>query len=412
MSRWLHVDINSYFATLLQQENPGLRGKPIGVLKSAGRSCVITSSKEAKALGVKTGCSKSEALELAPDIIFVPAQFAVCLDATKRLRKIFQDTAPNVEVFSLDESFLDLTNCDRIYPDAQAVGVLLQEKIKADLGEWVTCNVGIAHNRFLAKMASEISPKGSVTTVTPDMIDPMLSQVSFSDVCGIGPRLEKRLRRIGVTTPYLINFVSDEDLRQYFGPYWAVELRAMGLGQEPSLLKRSSSDLQQAKSVGRSITGYRLSDDEDNIRRVLYNLTAEVIHKARRMHLAGRQVSVYLSDKHGQSWGAHHTLHSPIRQTSEMFEWVYHRLYRSWKRTFPIIKYGVSLNLLQPWDSTPEPIWEEWQRQEQLSQAVDTLTAKFGLYSVRSGVISDRESIIRPEVTGYLGDKMYQLEMT
>lgn len=412
MSRWLHVDMNAYFATLLQQENPALRGRCIGVLKSAGRSCVITASKEAKALGVKTGCSKAEALEKAPDIIFVPANFPACLDATKRLRRIFQDTAPHTEVFSLDESFIDLSDCEAIYPDAVAVGRDVQQRVKTELGAWVTCNVGVAKNRFLAKLASEVSPKGSVTEVTDQNQDEYLSQAEFSSVCGIGFRLEKRLRQLGITNTYMINLVSDADLLQEFGPHYSKELRKMGRGEEPDLLARGDAPIQQSKSVGRSITGYRLSNDEGNIRRVLYNLTAEVMYKARRMHLAGRQVSVYVSDKHGQSWGDFRTLSSPLYRTDEVFEWVYHQMYKSWKRSFPIIKYAVQLSMLQPWETTLQPIWDEWQRDERLEEAVDTLTAKYGLYSVRSGVMTDRESLIKPEVTGYLGDKYYQLELT
>jgi DNA polymerase-4 len=412
MNRWLHVDINAYFATLLQQENPGLRGKPIGVLKSAGRSCVITASKEAKARGVKTGCSKEEALELVPEIIFVPANFPMCLDATKRLHRIFTNTVPTVEIFSLDESFLDLTDCETLYPDAMAVGRMVQQRIKSELGSWVTCNVGVAKNRFLAKLASEVSPKGSVTQVTDQNQDDFLSNAEFADVCGIGRRLEQRLRSIGVSNTYMINFVPDEDLIQQCGEYWAKELRKMARGEEPALLARGNQPPKAVQSIGRSITGYRLSDDEDNIRRVFYNLTAEVMYKARRQRLTGRQVIVYASNKHGLSWGAHRTLRSPLRHTAEMFEVLYHQLYKPWKRTFPIIKYGVQLSLLQPWESTLEPIWEEWQRGEQVAQAVDAITAKFGLYSVRSGVMSDRESLIRPEVTGYLGDKTYQMTLT
>ncbi|MCD8526685.1 hypothetical protein LRY65_00525, partial [Candidatus Woesebacteria bacterium] len=83
----MHVDINSYFATLLQQENPALRGRPVGILKDVGRTCVIAASKEAKKLGVGTGTSAYEAKRLAPEIVFLPAEFARYLDATKRLKK-------------------------------------------------------------------------------------------------------------------------------------------------------------------------------------------------------------------------------------------------------------------------------------------------------------------------------------
>ena len=135
------------------------------------------------------------------------------------------------------------------------------------LGSWVSANVGIGPNRFLAKVSSETSPKGSVSLVNEDNRDALLASVSFADVCGIGPRLERRLRRIGVTVPYQLNFIEDVVLERFFGPYWSKQLRKMGQGEEPDLLQRIDA-LEHMKSVGRSITGYHLCDDEAIIRRV------------------------------------------------------------------------------------------------------------------------------------------------
>ena len=104
-SLWAHVDINSYFATLLQQENPALRGKPVGIVKEVGRTCIIAASKEAKALGVGTGSRLQDAKHV-PDLILVPAQFDFYLDATKRLKRLFESLAPTVQIFSLDELLL------------------------------------------------------------------------------------------------------------------------------------------------------------------------------------------------------------------------------------------------------------------------------------------------------------------
>ncbi len=411
MSRWLHIDINAYFATLLQQENPGLRGKPIGVLKSAGRTCVITASKEAKARGVRTGCSKQEAESLVPEIIFVPANFPMCLDATKGLHKIFTDTAPTVEIFSLDESFIDLADCQRLYPSARAVAEQIQQKIKAELGDWVTCNIGIARNRFLAKLASEVSPKGSITEITDENQDDYLSSAEFSSVCGIGYRLEQRLRKMGVQNTYLINFVSEEDLLGEFGPFWTQELLKMARGDEPLMLARGSEPPKPIQSIGRSITGYRLNSDPATTRRILYNLCAEVMYKARRQKVVGRHVSVYLSNKHGRSWYRHQTQLTPIFHLDELFS-VVEKLSQLETKPFPVIKYAVRMSLLQSQYTTVEPLWEDWQRQEKVAQALDTLTQKYGLYSVRSGVMMDRETLIRPEVTGYLGDKDFQMNLT
>jgi DNA polymerase IV len=117
-SRWVHVDINSYFATLLQQENPFLRNKPIGVVKDFGRTCLIAVSKEAKKKGIKTGCPLAEAKLLCPEIMAVPVNFEMCLSATIRLKKLFEALAPEVLIFSLDEAFINIGDCQLIYPRA------------------------------------------------------------------------------------------------------------------------------------------------------------------------------------------------------------------------------------------------------------------------------------------------------
>jgi len=402
--RILHVDINAYFATMLQQENPFLRGRPVGVIKSHARSCVIASSKEAKKLGIKTGCRVADARALAPNIVFVPANFQMCLDATYRLKQIFADIAPDYDIFSLDEAFIDLTSCPQLYPDTHAVAARIQTSIKQRLGEWVTCNVGISYNKLLAKLTSEMSPKGSISEVTSENLDTILATATFDQVCGVGHRLQKKLTAIGVTTPYAINFVSDEDLLKQFGPFWGPELRRIGRGEDSAQLARKDTSLHM-KSVGRSITGYGLCDDEDQIRSVLYNLMEEVTYKVRHMNMAGRYVSIGLYG-HDNVWWSHRTLKYYVRHTSEMFDLLYNQLYKEWTRTFPVIKYMVSLSMLKPMHEVPIPLVGKWERREKIYRAVDKVSDKYGLFTVRSGVMTDTP-IIRPEVTGYLGDKKY-----
>jgi DNA polymerase-4 len=406
---WLHVDINSYFATLLQQEVPSLRGKPIAVVKDAGRTCVSAASKEAKLYGVRTGSRLHEARQRCPEILALPANFSQYLSATKQLKTLFESLAPDVEIFSLDEAFIWHYPLRRLYPDPLVFGTIIQNRIRQVLGSWVSANVGIGPNRFLAKVSSETSPKGSVSLVNEDNRDALLASVSFADVCGIGPRLERRLRRIGVTVPYQLNFIEDVVLERFFGPYWSKQLRKMGQGEEPDLLQRIDA-LEHMKSVGRSITGYHLCDDEAIIRRVFYNLVAEVIYKVRKMNLAGRLVSVALMGHSGLYWSDHVTLKRYIRHTSEMFDIVYRQLYRSWERDFPIIKFMVRLSLLKPWDETPKEWFPDWWQQEKIAVAIDKLTTKYGLFTVTSGVFAGtgKEAIIRPEVTGFLGDKNFQ----
>lgn len=406
--RIVHVDINSYFATLLQQENPKLRGIPVGVQKSVGRTILIATSKEAKQHGIKTGCSIYEARRLYPQIKTVAAEFDRYLDCTRRLKRLFDSLAPDVFIFSLDEAFIDLTHCQRLYPDPAAFGREVQQKIKAELGEWVTCNVGISYNRLLAKMASEISPPDSIFEITEHNRDAILARVGFKDVCGIGHGLEKKLRRLGIDHPYAINFWTEEELLPTFGPFWTPELKRIARGEDShglALTQNASWTRKPMKSVGRTITGYKLANDETHIRQVLYNLTEEVIYKVRKMDMAGRHIGVGLWGE-DQSWYGHRTLKFYVRHTNEMFDLIYGELYKSWQRSFKVIKFGVFLSDLKVMSEVPVSLLPEWHRQERVSKAIDAMTEKYGLFTVKPAALLNFK-MIRPEVTGYLGDRKY-----
>jgi len=403
---WAHVDINSYFATLIQQENPALRGQPVGIVKESGRTCIIAASKEAKLLGVSTGSRKDEALLLAPNIRLIPAQFDFYLDATKRLKRLFESLSPEVQIFSLDEAFINLTSCKYLYRDTHTFGTLVQTKIKQELGEWVTANVGISWNRFLAKIAGETGPKGSITSINQENLDYKLATTKFTDVSGVGYRLEKRLKAIGIENLYQIKLFSNQELEKHLGPFWSKQLRKMSFGEEPNLFEHIDSN-PHMKSVGRSITGYKLCNNETEIKQILYNLVLETASKARSMGLAGRQISVYLSGE-GRYWFSHVTLPSYVNQNKEVFELVYHYLYKKWQRSFLVIKFGVRLSLLKPETQINQPLWPTWHKQRYLEKAVDELAQKYGLFTVRPASLLNGQ-LIRPEVTGFLGDKSFQL---
>ncbi len=429
---WLHVDINSYFATLLQQEIPALRGRPVGVVKDVGRSCVIAASKEAKTFGVKTGCRAPEARLLCPQIQFIAAEFDMYLSATRQLKELFYDLSPDIEIFSLDEAFIDFTSLKRCYPSAKTFAELVQARIKQTLGEWVTCNVGIASTKILAKLTSEISAKGSITEVTEENKAALLSSANFADVCGIGYRLEKKLRGLGVQHPYQINFLTDEDLETVFGPFWKVQLQRIAQGLDPHFLTHHR-DTPHMKSVSRSITGFSLARTEAAAQQVIYNLCAEVMYKTRRMGLAGRHVSISLTGSkqksyssqqtaneptiqegwnkrhHSQAyWWGHKTYTTYIHHTQELYEAVYTQLAAQRPDKFPIIKFCVRLSLLKPVSEVPHVLWSEWWKKERVEAACDKITEKYGLFTVRSAKLNGKK-LIKPEVTGFFGDKDFYL---
>lgn len=408
---YLHVDINSYFATILQQENPQLRGKPVGVVKDLGRTVLIATSKEAKQYGVSTGTLAAEGKQRCPSLEVVAAEFDRYLAATKQLYQLFQAVAPSVQIYSLDEAFIDISDCRRyLYPEPERLAHQIKQSIKSALGDWVTCNVGIGPNRFLAKLASEMSQPDSVLVADADTTESLLAQAKFKNVCGIGHRLERRLKVLGVTNPYQIRFYSDSELTQFFGPFWAAELKKIAYGQETHLLSLTSQPPPHQRTIGRSITGWKTNSEPAEILSVLLNLTEEVTAKARAMNLAGRQVFLSLNGQQ-QYWSTHLTTKEPIRHTNTMFEVIKTTLFPQWVHRFPVIKYAVALSLLKPMNQTPLPLWHDWHQSERLAAATDSVNQRFGLFTIKPANLLGK-TIIKPEVTGFLGDKRYHQLVT
>ena len=404
----LHIDVNSYFASLMQQENPYLRSRPVGIIKDHGRTCLIAASKEAKTRGIKTGMSRGEAQKLCPNLICLPARFDFYLDATHQLNHIFSQVAPHYYIYSLDEAFIDISDCRQyLYSHPLTLAHQLQERIKSKLGEWVTCNVGISHNRLLAKLASETAPQGTIKIIDESNLDVELATVDMADVCGIGYRLTEKLRRWGVNHPYQLRFFDPLDLTTLVGPFWAQELQKIAYGRETHLLSLIDRSVTHMKSVGRSITGYRLFDDEFQIKNIIRNLIEEITHKARQMRLAGRQVWIGLWG-HRQFWQAHQTLTEFIQYSQPMFNIIYHQLYQTWSRNFPIITFAVRLGLLQSQFNQPPSLFDDQQQHQQriITQAVDQINDRYGLFTIRPASLLNH-SLIRPEVTGFLGDRQY-----
>ena len=192
----LHIDMNSYFATVEQQANPLLRGKPIAV---SGRpniqSVVATASYEAKKYGVKSGMNTWEAKKLCPFLIFIPGDPNKYIDITGRLIKIFKSYTPLVEIFSIDEVFLDLSHASS---RAQEIALEIKVRIRREIGDKMTCSIGVASNKFLAKLASEKKKPDGLTIVTPETLDEILLSSKLDDFCGIGRRILARLSDIRI----------------------------------------------------------------------------------------------------------------------------------------------------------------------------------------------------------------------
>jgi DNA polymerase-4 len=410
LSPWMAlIDMNSYFAVLEQQANPYLRNRPVGIVKDQGRSCLIAASPEAKKLGIKTGCSLWDARKLCPNIITVAADFDKYFHNTKLLKSIFESLSPNTDIFSLDEAFLDLSSCRSVYPTARDFFQTARQKVKEQLGEWVTFSLGIGANRLQAKLASEFAGKNNFFEMTEENLDSCLATAKVEDICGIGFRLSDKLHRLSIEHPYQLNFFDDAFLQEHFGVFWGPELRRIGQGKNSHLLDLVDKPFQHMKSVGRSKTLYKATDDREHLRQLMFNLAEDMCFKARRMSLAGQHVGLSIHDTEGGWYGNEIRIKNYVRHTDEVFQ-LLNRIFDNFNfGERKIIKVSVRLGNLKHLDEIPLCWLPEWEKKEKVFAAIDKVNEKHGLYTVKSGRLHGFK-ILYPEVTGFLGDKTYQFE--
>ena len=194
----MHIDMNSFFASVEQAANPNLKGKPIIVTGSQQRTVVLTASYEARKFGVKTGMMLHEAKRLCPALIMVPADNRKYTHTSSQIMKMMQDYTPEVEVFSIDEAWLDVTHSLGIFGSAENIAYQIKSRIRHQFD--ITCSIGIAPNKLLARLASEMQKPDGLTIITPEDVSRILETMPIKELCGIGKKTERQLNLMGIRT--------------------------------------------------------------------------------------------------------------------------------------------------------------------------------------------------------------------
>lgn len=201
MLRTLFVDFNSYFASVEQQINPALRGRPVGVVPvMAESSCCIAASYEAKAFGIKTGTGVAEARRLCPEIVLIVGQHEVYVDFHQRAVAAVERIAPVRQVMSIDEMECELTGSWRARDKAVDIALHIKKELQRTLGECMRSSIGIAPNTLLGKLASDMKKPNGLTVLEQEDIPAKLLHLKPSAITGVGPRMTQRLERVGITT--------------------------------------------------------------------------------------------------------------------------------------------------------------------------------------------------------------------
>lgn len=379
--RALYVDFNSYFASVEQQEQPQLRGKPIGVLPvMAETTCCIAASYEAKEFGVKTGTPVREARKLCPNIIFVEARPYLYVEYHHRLVEIVESCTPVERTLSIDEMVCRLTGSQQQKDNALALAAHIKRTIAEKAGPYIRSSIGIAPNMFLAKVASDMQKPDGCVIIEPHELPEKLFSLELRDLYGIGKRTEQRLNRNNIFTVRDLYTMNRQQLRAAWGSIEGERLYEKLRGRESYEILHARSSLSHSH-----VLPPKLRTPKGALS-VLHRLLQKACMRLRNygLHASSVRISIKFMDEPG--WSTESAC-APTDDTLLLTQ----ALNTLWQR-FPDdapapYKAGIALGkLMEPEDQTLALFQRPARRsQHSLDKALDALNMRYGKNTVYFG---------------------------
>jgi DNA polymerase-4 len=312
----MHIDLNSCYATIEQQANPLIRNKPVGVAAyDSPGGFIVASSYEARRLGIKLMRVK-DARAICRDIIILTPDPEKYFDAHRRFRTVLERYTSAVTPKSIDEFVVDFRGSPAVRAGESlvSVGYRIKRDIKEALGDYVTVNIGIAPNRFLAKVAAGLDKPDGLDVITADTVHNVYGQLDLMDLPGINRRFKARLNLAHIFTP--LDFLESpmhklkhEVFKSIFGYYWYLRLRGYEIDAEPF----------KTRSFGNDYAVGEKTSDPDKINRLLIKLCEKTGRRLRRHDYQARGITLWLSFENGTWWGKSKRLNTLLYSTQDIY---------------------------------------------------------------------------------------------
>ncbi|MBX2833994.1 MAG: impB/mucB/samB family protein [Micavibrio sp.] len=400
---WLFLDLNSFFASVEQQNNPHLRGKPVAVVPMMTDStCAIAASYEAKAYGIKTGTKIYEAKKMCPDLQLVLASHDKYVEYHHRVFDEVGSHIPVSKICSIDEASCELLGPERIRENAVALARKIKQGLRENVGEWVKCSIGIAPNAYLAKIATDMQKPDGLTVLEPGNYKDRLFALDLRDLTGIGQNMNRRLVRGGVTTIEQLWNLTPKHARRIWG----------SVAGEVFWYRLHGYEIPDKETTKRVVGHSRVLDPAHRPPEAAYEMARQLSVKAatrlRRYALYARKFALSVRDVNGYGWSDDISF-SP---TQDNFTFV-KALETLWQKMLwdmrPTRLKKVSIlihDLHEPKDVTLDLFAIETPAKKStaakstaLSTAIDDLSRKFGGGAVRIGSCPKTAA-------GYVGTKI------
>ncbi len=283
----LHIDMDAFFASVEQRDNPDLRGKPIAVGGFSKRSVVATASYEARKFGVSSAMPIFQAKKICPCLIIIPAQKKKYRRISREIMELLRTYSPIVEPVSIDEAYIDINGCERIFGDAGEIAISISKKIKNQL--FLTCSIGGAPVKFLAKIASDLNKPDGITIIKEKEMEKFIRKIDIRKIPGVGPCAMKQMHLLGIKTLGEVRKVKKAILMQKFGKFGST-LYAFSRGEDNSIVKTE----EKRKSISSESTLNKDIHETGKIRKLILLHSEIVGRELREKNLIAKNISIKL----------------------------------------------------------------------------------------------------------------------
>ncbi|MFF5055498.1 DNA polymerase IV [Micromonospora sp. NPDC000663] len=369
----LHVDMDAFFAAVEVRRRPELRGRPVIVGGIGPRGVVSSASYEARRYGVRSAMPTSQARARCPHAVYLAPDFTAYTAASRAVMQIFRDVTPLVEPLSLDEAFLDVTGARRLFGSPATIARLIRRRVADEQG--LTCSVGVAPSKFVAKLGSTRAKPDGLLVVPPGQVLDFLHPLPVDALWGVGERAAETLRRLGLATVGDLAEAPPGMLRRAVGAASAAHLHELAWGRDPRRVSPEHVD----KSIGAEVTFDADVADPLEIRRALLALSAKVGVRLRGSGQVGRTVTLKVRLADFRTVNRSRTLGVATDTAREMFDTVW-ALYTTLDPGERIRLVGVRVEGLAPAQGAPRQLTlgapeRGWREAE---AAADAAAARFG----------------------------------
>jgi DNA polymerase-4 len=380
----LHADLDSFYASVEQRDDPSLRGRPVIV----GGGVVLAASYEAKSRGVESGMGGGRARRLCPDAAIVPCRFEAYVEASKAVFEIFEDTSPVVEALSIDEAFLDVRGMERFAGSPEEIAVRLRRRVREEVG--LPISVGVAGTKFLAKVASAVAKPDGLLVVAPGGERDFLHPLPVERLWGVGAVTAQKLHDAGLHTVGQVAEVSPRALTELLGRAAGRQLHSLANIRDPRRVERR----RRRRSIGAQHALGRRSRTPEAVDAALVALVDRVTGRLRKAERVSRTVVLRLRFDDFRRATRSHTLGEATDRTETVLAAARTLLAaaRPAIEQRGITLVGVALSNLE--DSGPGQLPLD-DRTAMLDAALDDLRERFGTESITRAVLIDREEAPR-----------------